>query len=126
MNKLLFLIINFNFILLNRKLYIFLITVLFSFGANAQAKTLLTDPVRYIRFYPNPAITSINFEFQKEYDKSLSLQVYNFIGKKVLDISSVTPKLNISLNDFYRGVYIYQLRDRSGRILESGKFQVTR
>lgn len=111
---------------MNKTFYILFFTVLLSFGASAQVKTLSGDPVRYIRFYPNPAITSINFEFQKEYDKSLTFQVYNFIGKKVLDIAAVTPKLNISLNDFYRGVYIYQLRDRSGRILESGKFQVTR
>ncbi|MEO6327740.1 MAG: T9SS type A sorting domain-containing protein, partial [Ginsengibacter sp.] len=66
----------------------------------------------------------INFEFQKGYDKLLSFQVYNFIGKKVLDLKSVTQKMNIPLADFYRGVYIYQLRDNSGKIIESGKFQV--
>jgi hypothetical protein len=80
--------------------------------------------LKFMKFYPNPAISDINFEFQKGYDKSLSFQVYNFIGKKVFDIKTVTPKINIPLADFYRGVYIYQLRDRFGRIIESGKFQV--
>lgn len=79
-----------------------------------------------MRFFPNPAVSSINFEFQKGYDKFYTLQVYNFIGKKVLDVKTVTPKMNIPLTDFYRGVYIYQLRDRNGNIIDSGKFQVVK
>ena len=80
--------------------------------------------VKFIKFYPNPAVNIINFEFQKGYDKFYSFQVYNFIGKKVFDVRTVTPKINIPLADYYRGVYIYQLRDRAGKILETGKFQV--
>jgi len=30
----------------------------------------------------------------------------------------------ITLSDLFRGIYIYQLRDRTGQILESGKFQI--
>ena len=95
----------------------------------AQSKTIAAPPdgsVKFMRFYPNPAISVINFEFQKGYDKYYSFQVYNFIGKKVLDLKTVTPKINIPLTDFYRGVYIYQLRDRSGNIMDSGKFQVVK
>jgi hypothetical protein len=33
-------------------------------------------------------------------------------------------RMVISLNDFFRGVYIFQLADRNGRVLESSKFQV--
>jgi hypothetical protein len=32
----------------------------------------------------------------------------------------------VDLADFNRGVYIYHLRDLSGKIIESGKFQVSR
>jgi hypothetical protein len=103
--------------------------VLFSLGSKAQ-KTIVAGSseaaVKYMRFYPNPAITSINFEFQKGFDKFYTFQVFNFIGKKVLDLKSVTQKMNIPLTDFYRGVYIYQLRDRSGKIIDSGKFQVVK
>jgi hypothetical protein len=36
-------------------------------------------------------------------------------------------KLNINLDDNYmRGLYIYQLVDLSGKIVESGKFQVNK
>ena len=59
---------------------------------------------------------------QKSFDKYFSFQVFNFIGKKVLDLKTVTPKMNIPLTDFYRGVYIYQLRDRSGKIIINPQF----
>ena len=79
---------------------------------------------KYIKFYPNPAVSVINFEFEKGFDKSFSFEIYNFIGKKVYDVKTSTSKLNIPLTDFYRGVYIYQLRDKTGKIIDSGKFQV--
>jgi len=80
--------------------------------------------VKVLKFYPNPAVSVINFEFQKAFDKGFVLQVYNFIGKKVSEVSNVSAKTSIPLTDFYRGVYIFQLRDKTGRIVESGKFQI--
>ncbi len=48
------------------------------------------------------------------------------MGKKVYEVKTSVGLLNISLDGFNRGVYIYQLRDKTGRILESDKFQVVR
>lgn len=106
--------------------YIILFNVGFGFSSIAQNRVSVAGDVsaKFIKFFPNPAISDINFEFQKGFDKTFSFQVYNFMGKKVFNLRTVTPKLNIPLIDFYRGVYIYQLRDRSGKIIESGKFQV--
>ncbi len=118
-----------NFRVLKKIFYILIIAILFVTGSFAQNKIVAgsTDPaIKYIKFYPNPAVTFINFELQKGYDKFSSFQVYNFIGKKVFDLKTITPKINILLTDFYRGVYIYQLRDRSGKIIDSGKFQVVK
>lgn len=81
---------------------------------------------RIIKFYPNPATSIINFDFQKDYDKSYSLQVFSFLGKKVYEISNVSPKTVVNLSDFYRGIYIFQLRDRNGKVIDSGKFQVSK
>ena len=34
-------------------------------------------------------------------------------------------KLTVQLDEnYYRGIYIYQLRDLAGRLIDSGKFQV--
>ncbi len=83
--------------------------------------------VKVVRFYPNPATSFINFEFNKELDlNNYSFKIYSFIGKKVVEINNVTPRTIVNLNDFFRGVYIFQLTDRNGQILESGKFQVVK
>ncbi|MBS1575176.1 MAG: T9SS type A sorting domain-containing protein [Bacteroidetes bacterium] len=85
-----------------------------------------STPERIIKFYPNPAASSINFDFQKNYDKGYSIQVYNFLGKLVSEIKNVSPKSTLNVSEFNRGIYIYQLKDNNGKILESGKFQVAR
>jgi len=81
---------------------------------------------RIVKFYPNPATSIITFDFQQGYDKSYNLQIYNFIGKKVQEIPNVSPKTSVNLNDFYRGIYIFQLKDKTGKVIDSGKFQVSK
>jgi hypothetical protein len=81
---------------------------------------------RIIKFYPNPATSIINFDFQKDYDRSYNFQIFSFLGKKVYENNNVTSKTVVNLNEFYRGIYIFQLRDKNGKILDSGKFQVSK
>jgi hypothetical protein len=79
-----------------------------------------------IKLYPNPATTYVTFDLQKNTETGLSLQVYNFLGKKMYETPSITGKVTVNLSDFNRGVYIFHLRDQAGKILKSGKFQVTK
>lgn len=88
-----------------------------------QVVALQQEPVA--RFFPNPATTQITFDFQKSYNKSYTIQVFSFIGKKMID-QPVTEKVVIALNDFYRGIYIYQIRDKMGKVIDAGKFQVAK
>lgn len=46
------------------------------------------------------------------------------MGKKILNVTTLAQLTNISLNGFYRGVYIFRLSDKNGNIIDSGKFQV--
>lgn len=86
-----------------------------------------TEPAaKIIKFYPNPAISFITFELQKEDNKTYSFQIFNLLGKKVYDVNNVSPKTLVNLSDFFRGVYIFQLRDKTGRLIDSGKFQVSK
>lgn len=90
-------------------------------------QTPATTKVDVIKCYPNPATSVINFEFPKNIDKSYVLQIYSFVGKQMMEVAVSGNKLSLPLNnDFYRGIYIFQLRDKSGKIVESGKFQVVR
>src|SRR5580658_3392013 len=113
--------------------YIFIFLVLLT-TAGAKAQNAIAssaqDPVeaKHVKFYPNPATSLINFEFQKanNYYSGYSFQVFNFLGKKVYEITNVNQKTTISLADFPRGIYIFQLKDQEGRIIESDRFQVVK
>jgi hypothetical protein len=112
--------------------YPLFVTLLLSITAKSQehertpASSAQEATAKIIKFYPNPATSIINFDFQKGYDKSYNFQIYNFLGKKVYEISNVTPRTIVNLSDFYRGVYIFQLKDKSGKMIDSGKFQVSK
>ena len=113
--------------ILKRIFYILIFIAGFHFSSAAQVKSyfITNDADQAVKFYPNPAVSFINFEFNKDYDKSsYSLLIYNFIGKKILELKASAQKITVPLTDFYRGVYIFQLRDALGNIVESGKFQV--
>lgn len=83
---------------------------------------------RTVQFYPNPATSIINFEFPATFDKSanLTLHIFSFIGKKIQETPVNTNKITINLDSYYRGIYIFQVRDKAGTIIESGKFQVVK
>ena len=105
--------------------YIMSLICLFAIKVKSQSSINSLSDIN-IKLYPNPATTQITFSFENGYDKNYSFQIFNFIGKKVYDLPSLTPKMLIDLTQFYRGVYIFQVRDKGGRIMESGKFQVAR
>lgn len=118
------------------KKYTILLLVLFVLGSS-----FASDPVfdvnkltsfpelqsKVSRFYPNPATTVINFEFDKTVDKTYTLVICNFLGKRMTEVRITEAKIVINLDDeYYRGLYVYQLRDQRNRIVESGKFQVVK
>ena len=82
---------------------------------------------RIVKLYPNPAISYVTFDVPKEFEKNHSIQIYSFLGKKMYESVNLSQKLTVQLNEFTRGLYIYHLVDIStGKIVESGKFQVSR
>jgi hypothetical protein len=113
------------------KKLLLILFIAFSFLAKAQPPKTDDPPIfdakeKVVKFYPNPAVSVISFEFQRTIDRNYTLQIFNFLGKKVFEKNVLSQKNDIPLTEFYRGVYIFQLRDKSGRIVESGKFQVAK
>jgi hypothetical protein len=111
--------------------YILFIALLVTAQVKSQDKSSSQDQnteIKIVRFYPNPATSLITFEFKKEIDntKSYTFQVFNFPGKKMYETENVSSKTVVDLSNFFRGIYIYQLKDQSGRIIESGKFMVVK
>jgi hypothetical protein len=111
---------------LKRIFYIILFIAGLHFQSNAQVKPtrIINNTVKTVKFYPNPAVSFINFEFDDKYDNSYSLLIFNFLGKQIEELKVTDKKMTISVSDYYRGIYIFQLRDRQGNTIESGKFQV--
>ena len=97
-----------------------------SFAQNKSAPADVSASAKQMKFYPNPASSMITFEFGKGIDNSYSLQLYNFMGKKVYDVKKILGRITINLEDFFRGIYIFQVRDQTGTIVQSGKFQVVK
>lgn len=101
--------------------FAFTLTALYSFTFTPRSQTA---KVEMLKCYPNPATSFVNFEFDKNIDKSYMLQVYSFVGKKMVETPVSNNKITITLTDFNRGIYVYQLRDKSGATVVAGKFQV--
>jgi hypothetical protein len=105
-------------------LSIILITAIHSPGQARLAPT--QDAERIMNFYPNPATSFITFDFKKGYDKGYDIQIFNFLGRLVFEQKNISPKTTVDLSVYTRGIYIYYLRERDGKIVESGKFQVAK
>jgi len=106
---------------------IFILSITTASLGQSRSTSAQTNVVKVVRFYPNPASSYINFEFQQGAElSSYSFKIFNFIGKRVFEQNNISPRTVINLNDYFRGVYIFQLTDRNGKIVESGKFQVVK
>jgi hypothetical protein len=111
------------------RIFYFFLILLSLVSAQVKSQNRLPSPdqeTKNIKFYPNPAITVITFDFQNSFDKSNLLQIFNFLGKKVYEAPTSDQKTMINLSDFFRGIYIFQLRDQTGKIIQTGKFQVSK
>ncbi len=74
--------------------------------------------------YPNPALAFVRIQHNHAGKEPIKLIIYNFLGKKQMEITRPATTLQLDLSDFRRGIYIFQFRDLQDRILETGKFQV--
>ncbi len=79
---------------------------------------------RKVSFFPNPATTYITFEFKETLKRGTQIQVFSFLGRQVKNIQATAQKMTVNISDLNRGIYVFQVRDPSGRIIESNKFQV--
>lgn len=109
-----------------------ILSIILLIAIQSQAQSIRNNPStetadRIVKLYPNPATSYVSFEMPKGYEKTHSIQIYSFLGKKMYESVNLTQKLTVQLSEFNRGLYIYHLVElSSGKIVESGKFQVSR
>ena len=95
--------------------------------SNAQARGPLAEqlPGKIVKLYPNPAKSYITFDFDKDQQKGRTVTIYSFLGKKMYESQNLSEKTTIALDGFNRGMYIYHVTDAAGKVVDTGKFQVT-
>lgn len=105
-------------------IFSFFLSVILAVPAFAADVPGMADPI--VRLYPNPATSFVNLDLGAAVNKGYSIRVFSFLGRKMYEANNVSQRIILNLTDYNRGVYIYQLRDRNGRLVESGKFQVSK
>ena len=113
-----------------RIFYIILSTILLMTTIPAKSQVKVSSPETdhkvVKKFYPNPAVSFITFELDKEPSVTYTLLIYSFIGRQVKTIPDLQDRAQVTVSDLNRGLYTFQLKDQTGRITDSGIFQVNR
>ena len=107
-----------------RTLLIILFLGLTLAGSGQVKRVSLGENVKRTSIYPNPGRSFIQIQYKQQSNPPAVLVIYNFVGKKQLELINPGPNVYIDLTDFRRGLYIFQFKDRNGQIIDSGKFQV--
>jgi hypothetical protein len=92
-------------------------------GQNLHDNPFGDSTVRVVKVFPNPATSQINIQLRENNDQQYQFVVFNFMGKE-FDNIKVSGRYQLSLDKYTSGIYIYQLRDLQGTVVESGKFNV--
>ncbi|MEO7311025.1 MAG: T9SS type A sorting domain-containing protein [Chitinophagaceae bacterium] len=103
-------------------IFIFSLLTTCAFAQHSWAQG--STEVKIVKFYPNPATSFITFDIQRQVEKGYVIQIYNCLGRRVISVVISSNKVTVPLENLFRGLYIFQLRDKNGSIVESNKFQV--
>ena len=75
----------------------------------------------YVKLYPNPVINLLQVEYKVGIARELTLKVYDMSGREVLERKQLKSGDQVNMNGLLRGVYQYQLLDKTGKFITAGK-----
>jgi hypothetical protein len=75
----------------------------------------------YIKVYPNPVVTNMQVDYKLGMQRELTLKVYDMSGREVLTQEKVKSGDQVNISSLLRGIYQYQLLDKTGKLLMDGK-----
>ncbi|HIA06373.1 MAG TPA: T9SS type A sorting domain-containing protein [Flavobacteriales bacterium] len=78
----------------------------------------------YINLYPNPVTNELFVS--TELEQNAWFVAYNIVGKKVINVAIDNKFDTINTSDLANGMYVFQLIDEEGRVIQLGKFTVER
>jgi|SRR6185312_3081837 len=74
--------------------------------------------------YPNPASTQVNFKVSGSGINAYGIEVYDITGKKISTNAVKDNMASINTSTYASGLYIYQVYDKSGALMNVGKFSI--
>jgi hypothetical protein len=83
-------------------------------SGGSPAEVISNETVREdVLIYPNPTDGGITVSWKNNYDRGLTLTIYNSVGSlvKKVQIQPQVNEVNIDLSDFRPGIYILNLKD---------------
>lgn len=78
----------------------------------------------HIALYPNPVTNELFIEADLEHNASFV--AYNVVGKQVINVAIANKVNAINTTDLANGMYVFQLIDSKGEVIQLGKFTVDR
>ena len=78
----------------------------------------------HIALYPNPVANSLFVE--TDLNHKGSFVAYNIVGKQVINMEISDKLTEINMADLANGMYVFQLIDGEGTVIQAGKFTVER
>ena len=101
-----------------------------SVDPNTVSVIKLYDQKPNIYAYPNPAIDQVRFDVLNLPKGKYDLNVYNILGVKVwsnnYDFRNATDTIQLDLNNFKKGTYLYSLSDAKGKTIATRRLMVIR
>jgi hypothetical protein len=75
----------------------------------------------YIKVYPNPVVTNMQVDYKLGIQRELTLKVYDMSGREVLERKQLKSGDRVNLSGLLRGIYQFQLLDKTGKLLMADK-----
>ncbi|HXB13514.1 MAG TPA: T9SS type A sorting domain-containing protein [Bacteroidia bacterium] len=72
--------------------------------------------------YPNPCTTQITFKYGTEFAKYIV--VFDITGRQVVETTMENGSVSLNTSVYAKGIYLFQVNDKSGNMLDRGKFLV--
>jgi hypothetical protein len=95
--------------------------VVFKNSANVVTSVTNYSNGDYVRTYPNPVISLMKVEYKLGMQRELTLKVYDMSGRVVLEQKKVKSGDQVNMGRLLRGIYQYQLIDKTGKLLMADK-----
>ena len=95
--------------------------VVFKNSANVVTSVTNYSNGDYVRTYPNPVFNLMKVEYKLGMQRELTLKVYDMSGREVLEQKKVKSGDQVNMSRLLRGIYQYQLLEKTGKLLMADK-----